>query len=63
MGNFCAIGFSLDFQFVKEDNRSSCQSMIALMKDQVDRLKVKGMKAVYGGDQCEMIKFLKDITR
>ena len=28
--------------------------MIALMKDQVERLKSKGVKAVYGGDQCEM---------
>ena len=28
--------------------------LIALMKDQVERLKVKRMKAVYGGDQCEM---------
>ena len=28
--------------------------LIALMKDQAERLKVKGMKAVYGGDQCEM---------
>ena len=28
--------------------------LIALMKDQVERLKGKGVKAVYGGDQCEM---------
>ena len=28
--------------------------LIALMKDQVERLKSKGVKAVYGGDQCEM---------
>ena len=28
--------------------------LIALMKDQVKRLKGKGVKAVYGGDQCVM---------
>ena len=34
--------------------------LIALMKDQVELLKVKGMKAVYRGNRCE---FLKDNTR
>lgn len=33
--------------------------LIALMKDQVERLKVKGVKAVYGGDQCEMELFFQ----
>ena len=34
--------------------------LIALMKDQVAKLKAKGVEAVYVGERCDMNKVYKD---